>query len=111
MFEQLEITLNLIQNELSLNRELLQLMIDSLSTKAQVAKFLGVSSKTVRNYIDDGRFREGFEYFIDDKGAEIFIPNGIIKFKQEQKQKKYEVKKIEKQLDPIALKFLTKKAG
>lgn len=110
MFEHLEMTLNQIQNELSMNRELLQLMIDTLSTKAQVAKFLGVSSKTVRNYIDDGRFREGVEYFIDEKGVEIFIPNGILKFKHEQKQKKYEVKKIEKQLDPVALRFLSKKA-
>lgn len=110
MFEQLEMTLNQIQNELSMNRELLQLMIDSLSTKTQVAKFLGVSSKTVRNYIDDGRFREGVEYFIDENGVEIFIPNGILKFKHEQKQKKYEVKKVEKQLDPVALRFLSKKA-
>ena len=111
MFDQLEITLKTIQYELAMNRELLQLIVDSLKTKSQVAKFLGVNPKTVKNYIDDGRFKEGLEYFYDENGIEVFIPNAILKFKQDQKHKKIEVKKIEKQLDPIALKFLTKKAG
>ena len=111
MFDQLEITLKTIQYELAMNRELLQLIVDSLKTKSQVAKFLGVNPKTVKNYIDDGRFKEGLEYFYDENGIEVFIPNAILKFKQDQKHKKIEVKKIEKQLDPIALRFLTKKAG
>ena len=111
MFDQLEITLKTIQYELAMNRELLQLIVDSLKTKSQVAKFLGVNPKTVKNYIDDGRFKEGLEYFYDENGIEVFIPNAILKFKQDKKNKKIEVKKIEKQLDPIALRFLTKKAG
>jgi predicted transcriptional regulator len=110
MFDQLEITLKTIQYELAMNREILQLIVGSLTTKSQVAKFLGVNPKTVKNYIDDGRFQEGLEYFYDENGIEVFIPNAILKFKQDQKHKKIEVKKIEKQLDPIALKFLTKKA-
>lgn len=111
MFDQLEITLKTIQYEVAMNRELLQLIVDSLTTKSQVAKFLDVSSKTITNYINDGRFREGIEYLYDENAKEKFLPNAILMFKKEQKNKKMEVTKIEKQLDPIALKFLTKKAS
>lgn len=111
MFEDLEMTLKTINTELYMIREVLQLIIDSLKTKSQVAKFLGVDPKTVKNYIDDGRFKEGIEYIIDENGKEQFIPTAIIEFKQDQKHKKMEVKKVEKQLDPIALKFLSKKVA
>lgn len=106
MFEDLENTLKDIRSELSLYRQLFALSMTTLSTKKQVAKFLGVSTSTVSKYIEDGRFTEEVHYFYNYDGKEEFIPEGIIKFKQELKHRKYEVKKVEKTLNPIASKFL-----
>ena len=47
MFEDLENTLKDIRSELSLYRQLFALSMTTLSTKKQVAKFLGVSTSTV----------------------------------------------------------------
>ncbi|MDD5156844.1 hypothetical protein [Sulfurimonas sp.] len=106
MFEALEEALVKILQKLDFQEELLQLTISSLNTKKQVAKFLGVSTSTVSTYIKDGRFTEEIHYFNNQDGKEEFIPEGIIKFKQELKHRKYEVKKVEKTLNPIASKFL-----
>ena len=106
MFEDLENTLKDIRNELSLYRHLFALNMTILSTKKQVAKFLGVSTSTLSKYIEDGRFIEDVHYSYNHISNVEFIPEGIIKFKQELKQRKYEVKKVEKTLNPIASKFL-----
>lgn len=106
MFEDLENTLNDIRSELSLYRQLFALSMATLSTKKQVAKFLGVSSATITKYIADGRFKEGVHFFYNDDGKEEFIPEGIVKFKQKSLNSRHEVKKVDKAFNPIARKFL-----
>ncbi len=109
MFEQLEMTLNQIQRELSMNRELLQLIVDSLSTKKQVAKFLSVSTKTIENYVKDGRFRRDIEYFFDDYGDLHFVPSAIIEYKKTGTKKERIANNIPvKAIHPSASKILSK---
>lgn len=106
MFEALENEIRNMKNEQKFLREYVSLLEITLSTRKQVAKFLGVSTSTVSKYIEDGRFVEEVHYFYNHDGKEEFIPEGIIKFKQDLKHRKYEVKKVEKTLNPIASKFL-----
>ncbi len=106
MFEDLENTLKDIRSELSLYRQLFALSLTMLSTKKQVAKFLGVSTTTVSKYIEDGRFTEEIHFFHNHHDRVEFLPEGIIKFKEEQKYRNFEVQKVEKTLNPIATKFL-----
>ena len=108
MFKELENILMDIRSELRFNREFFALIMMTLSKKNQVAKFLDVSPSTITTYIEDGRFIEEEHYFYNDEGKEEFIPEGIVKFKLELRYRKYEVKKVEKSLNPIASKFLNK---
>jgi len=107
MFENLENTLIEIKDELKLYRELFALQLDNLRTKNQVAKFLHKDPKTIYNYTKNGTFKEGI-HFICKNGKKEYIPSGIIQYKKEEKTRKKEVKKVEKQLNPIANKFLRK---
>jgi len=106
MFKNLEKTLEEIQSDLGVYREIFVLFMPILSSKKYVAIFLGVTNVTISNYIGDGRFVEGIHYYYNSDGKEEFIPEGIIKFKQELKNRKHEVEKVEKKLNPIASKFL-----
>jgi len=106
MFENLENTLIEIKDELKLYRELFALQFDNLRTKKQVAKFLKKDPKTIYNWIKDGTLREGIHLQLDENGKVEFIPEGIIQLKKELREKKIEVKRVEKQLNPIADKFL-----
>ena len=47
---------------------------------------------------------------VDKNGKKEYIPNGIIEFEEKMKNKKIEIKKVEKQINPIASKFLNKVA-
>lgn len=106
MFESLENTLLEIKSELRLYRELFALQLDSLRTRKQVAKFLQVDPKTVHNYTLNGTFKEGVHFVVHESGKKEYVPEAIIQFKKEMKNRKKEVKKVEKQLNPIASKFL-----
>ncbi len=110
MFEDLEKTLKDIRRELILYRKLFELIFDNLRTRSQVAKYLRVDQKTLYNWTKDGTFQEGIHFIIDENGKKEYIPNGIIQFEEEMKKRKTEVKKVEKQINPIASKFLNKVA-
>ena len=110
MFENLENTLLEINRELRLIRKFSELIFDNLRTKNQVARYLRVDQKTVYNWTKDGPFIEGIHFIIDEKGEKEYIPNGIIEFEEKRKNRKIEVKKVEKQVNPIASKFLNKVA-
>jgi predicted DNA-binding transcriptional regulator AlpA len=107
MFEELEKTLIDIKNELSLVRQLFVLTMDSITTKKQVAKFLCVSTKTIDNYITDGRFQKNVHYFLDHNDVIVFIPESILMYKKERKNNKIE--KLPQQIHPISNKFLQNK--
>ena len=110
MFENLENTILEINRELRLIRKFSELILDNLRTKKQVARYLRVNQKTVYNWTKDGTFTEGIHFIIDEKGEKEYIPNGIIEFEEKRKNRKIEVKKVEKQVNPIASKFLNKVA-
>ena len=110
MFENLEKTLLEINAELKLYRKLFELIFDNLRTRSQVAKYLRVDQKTVYNWTKDGTFQKGIHFIIDENGKKEYIPNGIIEFEEKMKNKKIEIKKVEKQINPIASKFLNKVA-
>lgn len=110
MFENLEKTLLEINAELKLYRKLFELIFDNLRSRSQVAKYLRVDQKTVYNWTKDGTFQEGIHFIIDENGKKEYIPNGIIQFEEEMKKRKTEIKKVEKQVNPIASKFLNKVA-
>ena len=110
MFDSLEDILIEILSKLERQEQLLNVAIDSLTTKKAVAKFLNVSTKTIQNYIKDGRFEQNIHYFYDQNGRIVFIPSAVINFKSHKshKDEKKKSKKVERQLHPSALKFLKK---
>lgn len=109
MFNELENILLEIKEELRLHREIFQMAMDSLSTKKQVAKFLDVSTKTIENYVKDGRFRRDVEYIFDDHGDLHFVPSAIIEFKKTgSKKEKVANNLTERSLHPSASKILSK---
>lgn len=110
MFEKLENILLKIDKELELYRKLFELIIDNLRTRSQVARYLKVDQKTVYNWTKDGTFHEGIHFLIDENGKKEYIPNAIIEFEEQMKKRKKEIKKVEKQINPIASKFLNKVA-
>ena len=110
MFEDLENTLKDIRRELTLFRKLFELIFDNLKTRGQVAKYLKVNPTTINNWTKNGILIEGTHFMIDENGKKEYIPNGIIEFEEEMKKRKIEVKKVEKQINSIASKFLNKVA-
>jgi hypothetical protein len=109
MFNELENILIEIREELRIHREIFQMAMDSLSTKKQVAKFLSVSTKTIENYVKDGRFRRDVEYVFDDCGELHFVPTAIIEFrKMGSKKEKIANNFTEKIIHPSASKILSK---
>jgi len=108
MFENLENTLNEIKTELRLYGELFALQIDNLRSKNQVARYLKKDPKTIYNYTENGTFKEGIHFTILENGKKEYIPTGILQYKMEERTRKKEVKKVDKQLNPIANKFLRK---
>lgn len=110
MFDDLENTLKDIKRELGLYRKLFELIFDNLKTKSQVAKYLKVNPTTINNWTKNGTLKEGIHFVVDENGKKEYIPNGIIEFEEEMKKRKTEIKKVEKQINPIASKFLNKVA-
>jgi len=106
MFDSLESVLTLILDKLDKQEQLLQVALDSLTTRKAVAKFLTVHPKTIRNYIDDGRFQEGREYIYDDNGDIEFLPLAIVDFKKNHKLRKNTKAIVKRTLHPSAAKFL-----
>ena len=107
MFEALEDILRNIQSELKIQRELLQITLDSLVTVKTVAKFLGVSTKTVKNMTKDGRLVEGEAWYYKEKGIIEFIPNGVIEAKRRRELNIVNtVQKVEPKIHPTASKFM-----
>jgi len=69
-----------------------------------VANYLNKSTKTIENYVKEGKFQEGVHYVRKNKRL-YFFPNSIIEFKKDLLKPK-KIKKVEKQLHPITKKFV-----
>lgn len=81
----LEETLISILNRLDDVQELLQLSIDSLTTKKAVSKFLNKSEKTIDNYIKNKTFKQDVHYRVLGNQKVEFLPFGILEFKKASK--------------------------
>jgi len=86
--------------------QLMQVVIDSLTTKKAVAKFLGVHPVTIKNYVKNGTFELDREYFIDKDGEIEFVPSAIVDFKKNRNSKKATKATVKRTLHPGAAKFL-----
>lgn len=82
MFEHMLDMLTKMQKNIDLLLALYTEQTNSLTTYKQVAKILGLSSRTLQNYIKDSTFVIGTHYYINGKGKVVFIPQGIIEFKK-----------------------------
>ncbi len=87
MSEISENVLKLILQKLESQEELLVLLIPDFKTKKGVANFFGVCDKTIDNWKDSGKFKEGVEYFINEKGKVEYIPQSIYEYKKNGKNK------------------------
>ncbi|OCL86863.1 hypothetical protein AAX26_01169 [Aliarcobacter thereius] len=83
----LEAKIDNLEKQLKDITTLLQLSINSLTTKKEVAGFLNKSEKTIDNYIKNNTFVENKHYFINENNRVEFISQGIIDFKRYPKHK------------------------
>jgi len=86
MFDELENTLKQILEEVKDQKELLQVVLSSLTTSRQVAAFLGVSQRTIELWVKKGIFQDGEHYYRNGKRL-VFIPDAIIEFKKRPKER------------------------
>lgn len=82
MFEHMLDKLTKMEENIALLVDLYTEQTNSLTTYKQVAKILGLSSRTLQNYIKDSTFVIGTHYYINAKRKVVFIPQGIIEFKK-----------------------------
>lgn len=82
MFEELIEKINTIEANVNLLLELHIEQSNSLTTYKDVSKFLGLTKKSVYNYVKNGKFIEGVHYYKNDQDTPTFIPSGVIEFKK-----------------------------
>lgn len=87
MFEELENTLKTILQEVRDQKELLQVVLTSLTTSKQVASFLGVSQRTIEGWVKKGIFEEEVHFNRDGKRL-VFNPEAIVDFKRNRHKRK-----------------------
>jgi len=65
------------------NADRLAKLLPPLTTKKEVAKFLGVTERTINNYIERGYLREGIHFKRKSAKVVVFIENAIFSFRDE----------------------------
>jgi predicted DNA-binding transcriptional regulator AlpA len=73
-----------LENQIKSINNTLQVKYD-LTRLKDVCLYLGVSRKTIYNYIDDGRFKQNIHYVKTIKNNNVtfsFVESAIIKFKE-----------------------------
>jgi hypothetical protein len=79
-FENLKLIPALVeQNKMLLDR--LNKLVPPITTKKEVAKFLGKSERTINNYIELGYFREGQHFYRKNAKILVFIEDAILEFR------------------------------
>jgi len=79
-FENLELIPELLKTIKTLE-ERLQKFTPPLVTKKEVAKFLGVTPRTLNNYISNGYLKEGYHFKRKNDKILVFIEDAIIEFR------------------------------
>jgi hypothetical protein len=101
MFEELETTLKRILQEMQAQKELLRIVLSSLTTSKQVATFLNVSPRTIEGWVRKGILKEGVHFHRNGKRLE-FIPDAIIEFKHHpEKRRVQESKQVPMKVEPV----------
>lgn len=54
-----------------------------ITTKKEVAKFLGKSERTINNYIERGLLKDGYHFYRKNGKIPVFIEEAIFKFRDE----------------------------
>ena len=110
MFEELENTLNEIKEQLNNHGILLQMALSSLTSSKQVAKFLGVSPRTIQLWVKNGKLQEGKHFYRDGKRL-VFIPMAVMDLKNNPAQivSQENIKKTipHKTINPTAKKIIS----
>lgn len=81
MLEELMLKLEELNNNVNHILELQLQQSNALSTTNDVARYLGKSTRTVRNYIKDGKLKINKHFYKDENGKNHFIPEAIIEFR------------------------------
>lgn len=79
-FNNLELIPELLETVKDL-KILIDILKPELTTKRGVAMFLGITERTVNNYIADGKLREGYHFYRKNDKILVFIEDAIIEFK------------------------------
>ncbi len=79
-FENLELIPELLKTIKALE-ERLQKFTPPLVTKKEVAKFLGVTPRTLNNYISNGYLKESYHFKRKNDKILVFIEDAIIEFR------------------------------
>lgn len=81
MFEHLLDKLTKVEESISLLVDLHLQQTNNLTTYSSVSKFLGVSTRTIYNYIKESKLVRDKHYSINSNGKTVFIPKAIVEFK------------------------------
>ena len=79
-FKNLELIPELLKTVKDL-KMLVNILKPELNTKRGVAMFLGVTERSINNYITDGRLIEGYHFNRKNDKILVFIEDAIIEFK------------------------------
>lgn len=60
-----------------------KILLPPITTKKEVAKFLGKSERTINNYIERGLLREGYHFHRKNVKILVFIEDAISEFRRE----------------------------
>ncbi|SFP99217.1 DNA-binding protein [Hydrogenimonas thermophila] len=106
MFKNLEDAILLILETQKRLENKLDAILQITWSRKDVARYLKKSTKTVDNYIKNGKLQEG-KHFVKENGRLLFYPEAVIDFKKDLIKPK-KINKVEKQLHPISKKILHK---
>ncbi len=106
MLEELLEKIQKLEKNMELLLELQMHQTSSLTTYKEVAKFIGVTRKTIYNYVKEGKLVLDTHYYKDENKKIVFIPQGIIDFKSNpfsDSKTTLKFEKIESKKEPVRI--------
>ena len=81
-FENLDL-IPMLFKKVELMEERMLKLIPPLTTKKEVAKFIGRSESTINNYINQGLLKEGYHFNRKNGKILVFIEEAVVEFRNE----------------------------
>ena len=81
-FEHLEL-LPILLAKIKVMEERQKILMPPITTKKEVAKFLGRSERTINNYIERGLLKDGYHFHRKNAKILVFIEDAISEFRRE----------------------------